>query len=71
MKTIKRRFMMMKKLMDLCSTLASVLATGIVLFGLVITLLGVSLHYLIIGKYANIGGLWKEAINSIFKIKRN
>ena len=71
MKTIKRRFMMMKKLMDLCITLTSVLATGIVLFGVVITLLGVSLQYLINGEYANIGGLWKDAINSVFKIKRN
>ena len=62
---------MMKKLMDLCSTLASVLAMGIVLFGSVITLLGVSLHYLIIGKYANIGGLWKEAIHFVFSTIRN
>ena len=62
---------MMERLKDLCITLTSVLATGIVLFGVIITLLGVSLHYLIIGEYANIGGLWKEAINSIFKIKRN
>lgn len=62
---------MMKKIMDLCITLTSALATGIVLFGVVITLLGVSLHYLINGEYANIGGLWKDAINSVFKIKRN
>ena len=62
---------MMKKLMNLCIKLANVLAAGIVLFGSAITLLGVSLYYLIIGEYANIGGLWKEAINSIFKIKRN
>ena len=62
---------MMKKLMDLCIRLADVLAAGIILFGVVITLLGVSLQYLINGEYANIGGLWKDAINSIFKIKRN
>ena len=62
---------MMEKLKDLCITLTSILATGIVLFGVIITLLGVSLQYLINGEYANIGGLWKEAINSIFKIKRN
>ena len=62
---------MMKKLMDLCITLTSVLATGIVLFGVVITLLGVSLQYLINGEYANIGGLWEDAVNSVFKIKRN
>lgn len=62
---------MMKKLIDLCSTLASILAMGIVLFGSVITLLGVSLHYLIIGEYANIGGLWKEAIHFVFHTIRN
>ena len=62
---------MMKKLMDLCIRLADVLAAGIILFGTVITLLGISLYYLIDGEYANIKGLWKEAINSLFKIKRN
>lgn len=62
---------MMERLRDLCITLTSGLATGIVLFGLVIMLLGVSLLYLIIGEHANIGGLWKEAINSVFQGKRN
>lgn len=62
---------MMERLRDLCITLTGGLATGIVLFGLVITLLGVSLAYLISGEYANIGGLWKETINSVFQSKRN
>ena len=58
--------MMMERLRDLCITLTCGLALGILLFGLVIVLLGVSLLYLISGEYDNIGGLWKEAINSVF-----
>ncbi len=62
---------MMERLRDLCITLTSGLATGICLFGLVITLLGVSLLYLISGEYDDIGGLWKEVIIQNLQSKRN